>query len=109
MRVVPEATSTDCEEASTVAANVRFGYSGIVITALAPILIAGHIVLRHVDIDAQLGDVGHHEHRGPRAAAGIDQRADVGVARGDHAVERHGDLLVARQRLQPLDIGLCRN
>jgi hypothetical protein len=41
-----------------------------------------------------------------RAAAGIDQRADVGVARGDHAVERHGDLLVAGQRFQPLDIGL---
>ena len=41
MRVVPEQTSTDCEEASTVAAKVRFGYSGIVITALAPILIAG--------------------------------------------------------------------
>ena len=41
MRVVPEPTSTDCEEASTVAANVRFGYSGIVSAALAPILIAG--------------------------------------------------------------------
>jgi len=41
IRVVPEATSTDCDEASTVASNVRFGYSGIEITALAPILIAG--------------------------------------------------------------------
>ena len=66
-----------------------------------------HVVLGNVDIDAQLGDVGDHEHRRARAAAGIDQRADVGVARGDDAVERHGDLLVAGQRLEPLDIGLA--
>ena len=44
---------------------------------------------------------------GPDTAAGIDQRADVGVARGDHAVERPGDLLVAGQRFQPFDIGLA--
>ena len=41
MRVVPEETSTDCEEASTVAAKARFGYSGIVSAALAPIFTAG--------------------------------------------------------------------
>ena len=67
----------------------------------------GHIALRDVDVDAQLADVGYHEHRRAGAAAGIDQRADVGVAGRDHAVERHGDLLVARQRLQPFDIGLA--
>ncbi|MFK4559963.1 hypothetical protein ABIF95_002493 [Bradyrhizobium ottawaense] len=67
-----------------------------------------HVVLGHVDIDAQLGDVGDHEHRRARAATGIDQRADIGVARGDDAVERRGDLLVAGQRFQPLDIGLAR-
>ena len=66
----------------------------------------GHVVLGHVDIDPQLGDVGDHEHRRPGAAAGIDQRADIGFARGDHAIERHRDLLVARQRFQPFDIGL---
>ena len=66
-----------------------------------------HVVLRHVDIDAQLGDVGDHEHRRSRAAAGIDQRADIGVARGDDAVKRHRDLLVAGERFQPFDIGLA--
>jgi hypothetical protein len=66
-----------------------------------------HVSLRNVDIDAQLADIGDHEHRWPRTAAGIDQRADVGVARGDHAVEGCCDLLVGRQRLQPLDIGLA--
>ena len=67
----------------------------------------GHVGLRNVDVNAQLADVGYYEHRRPGATARIDQRADVGVARGDHAVERHGDLLEAGQRLQPLDIGLA--
>ena len=103
---MPEATSTDCEEASTVAANVRFGYSGTVSCALVPILIAGHVVLRHVDIDAQLGGVGDDEHRRPAAAAGIDQRADVGGARGDQPVERRDDALVFLKHSQAVEIGL---
>ena len=51
--------------------------------------------------------VGDDEHRQPGARAGADQRADVGVALGDDAVERRGDRLVAGQRLQPLDVGLA--
>src|SRR5438046_5673376 len=35
----------------------------------------GYIGLRNVDIDAQLADIGYHEHRRPGAAARIDQRA----------------------------------
>ena len=41
MRVVPDATSTDCAEASTVAVKVRPGYSGTVICALVPTLMLG--------------------------------------------------------------------
>ena len=105
--MVPEETSTDCEEASTVAVKGAVRIFRHRDHGLGADLDRGHVVLRHVDIDAQLGDVGHHEHRRARAAAGIDQRADVGVARGDHAVERHGDLLVAGERFEPLDIGLA--
>ena len=36
MRVVPDATSTACAEASTVAGKVRPGYSGTEICALVP-------------------------------------------------------------------------
>ena len=32
----------------------------------------------------------------------------IGIARGDHAVERRQHILVAGQRLQPIDIGLVR-
>jgi hypothetical protein len=37
------------------------------------------------------------------AAAGIDEGADVGLARGHHAVERRGDVLEACQRLQAIE------
>ena len=37
--------------------------------------------------------------------ARLDEGADVGIARGDHAVERREDFLEALQLLQPADIG----
>jgi hypothetical protein len=40
------------------------------------------------------------------AAAGVDQGADVGFARGDDAIERHGDILEVGHRLQPIDVTL---
>ena len=64
--------------------------------------------LRHVDVDAQLAGIGHHEHRRGRAAAGIDKGSQVRFARGDHAVEGRQHILVAGQRLEPVNIGLVR-
>ena len=39
-------------------------------------------------------------------ATGVDEGADISIAGSDHAVERHGDLLVTGERLKPLHIGL---
>ena len=55
MRVVPDAMSTDCAEASTVAANVCariFRHRDLRLGADPD---ARHVVLRHVDVDAQPG------------------------------------------------------
>ena len=54
IRVVPEATSTACDEASTVAAKVRFGIFRHRDHGLGADLDRRHVVLRHVDVDAQL-------------------------------------------------------
>ncbi len=40
--------------------------------------------------------------------AGVDEGADVGIARGDDAVERGDDALVALQLLEAADVGLLR-
>ncbi len=37
--------------------------------------------------------------------AGVDQRADIGVARRDHAIEGRVDLLVGLQIFEALDVG----
>ena len=69
---------------------------------------ARHIVLRHVDIDAQLAGIGDHEQL--RAAGGphIDQCADVGFARGDDAIERRDQVLEAFLGDQAVDVRLRR-
>jgi len=67
-------------------------------------------LLRHLHVDAHLVNVGDAEQlrsgAAAGAAAGIDERADVGLARGHHAVERRGDVLEACQRLQAVDVAL---
>ena len=108
IRVVPDATSTDCAEPSTVAAKCPAGIFGNRDLRLGADPDARHVVLRNVDVDAQLADVRDDEHRRAAAAAGIDQRADVGVARRDEAVERRGDALVLLEHSQALEIGFGR-
>ena len=60
-----------------------------------PRLDAGRQLLRHLHVDPHLVNVGDAEQlraaAAAGAAAGIDQRADVGLARGHDAVERRGD------------------
>ena len=60
---------------------------------------AGGQLLRHLHVDAHHVNVGDLKQLGAaaatRSAAGIDQRADIGLARGDDAVERHGDVFEA--------------
>ena len=68
------------------------------------------IELRDIDIDAQRvqgRDVKQFA-RGSAAAAGIDQLADVGIARRDHAVKGRVHFLEGLHVLQPLHIGLGR-
>ena len=43
----------------------------------------------------------------PALEPAVDQRADVGVALGDDALERRRDVLEAGEHLQPFDIGLA--
>ncbi len=66
------------------------------------------IVLRHVDVDANLADVGDGEQRLGVARAGADEVADVGVARRDDAGERRGDRREALGRQQPVEVGDLR-
>ena len=49
--------------------------------------------------------VGHAEQRVARVLPGVDQRADVGVALGDHAVEGRQHALEGLQLLQACDVG----
>ena len=57
--------------------------------------------LRHLDIDPHLLDVGDLEPaRAPVPEAGIDQCAEIGLARGDDAVEGRADALEILQRHQ---------
>ncbi len=44
-----------------------------------------------------------------RAGAGVDQLADVGVARGDHAVERRINVLEGLQFLEALHVGCAED
>ena len=87
--------------------NFRPGYSGTEIGLGADSDIR-HVILRHVDVDPQLAGLGNDEQR-RSAAVGIDQRAEIGVARGDKAVERRGDALVFFQDAKPVEIGLRRS
>src|SRR6185437_15909646 len=62
--------------------------------------------LRHVHVDAQHLVGG--EVKKLAARAGVDQRADVDVARGDDAVEGGEHVLEAGQLAEPPDVGLRR-
>ena len=102
---VREAASIDCAVRASTPVNVRPGSSWSSIVAGTLRARRARIDLRHVDEDAQpvhRGDV--EELLG--GAARSDQRADVGVARGDHAGERRVDGLEALQLLEPLDVGV---
>ena len=66
--------------------------------------IAG-ISLRHIDEHAQGIGLGHGE-QGDAAAAGVDEIAEIDIARGDDAVKRRLHMLEAGHFLQLLDI--CR-
>ena len=71
---------------------------------------AGGQLLRHLNINPHLVNVGDAEQLRPAAAAGtaagIDQGADIGFARGHDAVERRDDPFEAFQRLQTIDLAL---
>ncbi len=69
---------------------------------------AGHIVLRHIHIDAQLFRLGDDEHFRAPGRAHVDQLADICLARRDNAVEGRDQALEAGFGDQPIDIGLCR-
>ncbi len=68
-----EATSTACEEASTVAKNVRFGPAWQRDHGLGT-----DLDRRHVDVDAQLLDV-PQEHRCPCVPPALINAPDVGI------------------------------
>ncbi len=69
---------------------------------------AGHIVLRHIDIDAQ--PVRFRDDKQLRAPGGthIDERADIGFARGDDSVERRHQVLEVFFGNQAVDVRLRR-
>ena len=59
------------------------------------------------DVDSQPVDGGDMKQfaRGAAAATGIDQRSNIGVARGDHTVEGSVNRLERLQLFQPFHIG----
>ena len=63
------------------------------------------IGLRYANIDAHRVHVRHLEERHGGARSAGDERADIRVARGHHAVERCGDALEALQRPQAVHVG----
>ena len=65
--------------------------------------------LGNVDVNAHAVDVGDLKEGAPRRAAGVDEIADIDVARRHDAVERRLDLLKAGQLLEPADRGLLRH
>ena len=69
---------------------------------------AWHIVLRHAHVDAQLARFGYDEQLRAARGAHVDERPDVGFARGDDAVERRDEAFEAFLRHQLVDIGLRR-
>ena len=64
-----------------------------------------HVDAHHVNVGdlKQLGAAA-----ATRSAAGVDQRADIGFARGDDAVERHGDVFEVGHGAQTVDFALVR-
>ena len=69
---------------------------------------AGRQLLRHLHINPHLMNVGDLKQLRAVAAsaAGIDEGADIGFARGHDAVEWRDDLFEAFQRLEPVDLAL---
>ena len=72
---------------------------------LEPRLGGRRIGLRHLHVDAQLVRIGQPEQFGARALTRVDQRADVGIASGDDAVERRHDPLERFQIAQARYVG----
>ena len=68
----------------------------------------GRECLRHLHIDPNRVHVGHLEQLLACSVARSDQRADIGVARRDDAVERSDNGLKALHRLQLSHISLGR-
>ncbi|CAM2152784.1 hypothetical protein PT2222_290074 [Paraburkholderia tropica] len=66
------------------------------------------VALRHAHVDAQRARVRDREEFGTAAAARVDQRAHVGLARGDHAVERRRQTLERFERFQTAHVRLIR-
>src|SRR5439155_1445611 len=70
----------------------------------------GHlrIGLRHIDVNAKMVRLGNVKQLTARAGAGagIDQRADIGVAGSDHTAERRINFLKRLQLFQTLHIGV---
>ena len=98
------------EVVATIALKVLSGYCGRCSSADRPWLHAGGQLLRHLHIDAHLVHVGDAKQLGSvaaaGAAAGIDERADIGLARGHDAVERRDDALEVFERREPVDFAL---
>ena len=71
---------------------------------------AGGQLLRYLDINPHLVNVGHPEQLRSAAAAstaaGIDEGADIGFAGGYDTIERRDDPFEAFQRLQTIDLAL---
>ena len=71
----------------------------------------GRVILRDADVHAQRIDAGHVKQffaRGPADGAGVDQRAGIDVALGQHAGERRINVLEGFQLFQAPNVGVGR-
>ena len=71
-----------------------------------PVLELGRVGFRHRDVNPHLVNVGDREQRRRIDSVRSDQRTDVDVAGGHHAVERGHDVGERFLRFQPVDIRL---
>ena len=93
---------------ATTALNVLSGYCGNASSAVSRRYAWSRHFLRHLNEDPHLMHVGNAKELRPvaGAAAGIDQRADIGIARGHDAVERSDDALEGFERGELIDLAL---
>jgi hypothetical protein len=80
--------------------------SGTLTCALASGLDRGELALRHLHIDPQPPDIRDNEQFAAGGPTHVDQRADIGIARRDDAVERRHQARISLHCADPLNVRL---